>query len=501
MADEKKTSEQTGEEEEKEPWMDRFLKSVSSYIPAIEKPTYKASFNTRLMWTGIALLLYLVLSNITVYGVAKSNYDRFRFFEIVLGSRFGSLMTLGIGPIVTAGILLQLLVGSKILDWDMNEPEVRSKFQTWNKLLAIILSFIEAAAYILAGAIPVTGGSYMTLAVILQLAAGGILVILLDDLVSKWGFGSGISLFIAVGVANQILIRILSPFTVSCLPGNISSCLPSVGNPPTGLLWVFIGYMLGGSPFAALVTMLPVIATVIVFLIVVFIQGIAIDIPLAFSAMRGFGRTWSLKLLYTSNIPVILTAALVANLQLFGQIGIAPSTSGIRCGVLGCFDSNNQPVCTNFPNCGVIFYLSSPNNLLGDIFTGSVVPSEALRSITYFLFYVILSTVFSIFWVNTSGMDSESVANQISGIGMHIPGYRSDEKSMKQVLDKYIPNLAVIGGFLIGVIAALANFTGALGTGTGILLAVMIIYNYYEELSNQDLEGANPIVKRFLGEQ
>ena len=148
----------------------------------------------------------------------------------------------------------------------------------------------------------------------------------------------------------------------------------------------------------------------------------------------------------------------------------------------------------------MIFYLSSPRNLVGDIFTGQVVPAEALRAMTYLTFLSVLATVFAIFWVNTSGMDSESVAKQISNIGMHIPGYRSDKHSMKQVLDKYIPNLAVIGGFIIGLIAALADFTGAIGTGTGILLAVMIIYNYYEELSNQDLEGAHPLVKKFLGE-
>jgi preprotein translocase subunit SecY len=490
MADDE---EQKSEEEEKEEKSQKLLTKIASYIPAVVKPTYKASFNTRLMWTGVALLLYFVLSNITVFGVQRANFERFRFFEIVLGSRFGSLMTLGIGPIVTAGILLQLLVGSKIVNWDMSKPEVRSRFQTWNKLIAIILSFVEAAAYIAVGAVPVTGGLPITVMAILQLAAGGIIVILLDDLVSKWGFGSGISLFIAAGVGSQIIIRIISPLATSCLPGVVSSCIPSIGNPPTGLIWSVIGSILGGSLLTGFIAMLPIIATIMVFMIVVFIQDIAIDIPLAFSAMRGFGRTWSLKLLYTSNIPVILTAALVANLQLFGQIGLGPAgANGLRCGPLGCFDTNGQVVS------GIIYYLTSPNSLLENIVAGQVTPNEAVRALTYLTLLCTLATIFSIFWVSTSGMDSESVAKQISSIGMHIPGYRSDQHSIKQVLDKYIPNLAVLGGFIIGLIAALADFTGAIGTGTGILLTVMIVYNYYEELSNQDLEGANPTLKKFL---
>lgn len=487
--------EQPTKDEENEEEKDKLLKKIARFIPAIEKPTYKQSFNARLMWTGIALILYLVLSYITIFGVEKTSYERFRFYEIVLGSRFGSLMTLGIGPIVTAGILLQLLVGSKIVNWDMTKPDTRSKFQSWSKLLAIILSFVEGAAYVIAGAIPVAGGTPILLTVILQLAAGGIIVILLDDLVSKWGFGSGISLFIAAGVGSQILVRIISPLAVTCVAGDVLSCLPSAGNPPTGLLWVVIGSLLGGSAYDALVSVLPIIATVVVFAIVVFIQGISIDIPLAFSSMRGFGRNWSLKLLYTSNIPVILTAALIANFQLIGQIGVAPvGSTGLKCGPLACFDSTGQIIG------GVLYYLSSPRNLLGDTVTGKLTAQEGVRGITYLIFLSVLAMIFSVFWVSTSGMDSTSVAKQITSIGMHIPGYRSDQQSIKQVLDKYIPALAVCGGFIIGMIAALADFTGAIGTGTGILLTVMIIYNYYEELSRQDLEGAHPLVRKFLGE-
>jgi len=422
-----------------------------------------------------------------------------------LGSRFGSLMTLGIGPIVTAGILLQLLVGSKILNWDMTKSETRNKFQTWDKFLAIILAFVEAAAYVIAGAVPVEGGLSTAIIVIAQLAAGGVIVILLDDLVSKWGFGSGISLFIAAGVGSQILIRVLSPLTLSCVPGNILACLPSITNPPAGLIWQALIAAVAGQFSAGLIYIIPILATVVVFLIVVYVQDMKIDIPLVFSQMRGFGRTWSLKLLYTSNIPVILAAALIANMQLLGRMGAVPTGNGLSCNFFGCMDANGSP------QSGIVYYLSAPgkqqNGLFGEIysyFTGqtpySQLSQELLRGLTYLLFLTGSSTLFAIFWVSTSGMDSGSVAEQIEGIGMNIPGYRSDKKSMELVLNKYIPHLAVIGGFAIGVIAAFADFTGAIGTGTGILLTVMIVYNYYEELSNQPLDEAHPVVKKILGE-
>jgi preprotein translocase subunit SecY len=471
------------------------IEKVTKYIPSVEKPTYKQTFNTRLKWTGIALLLYFVLSAITVYGIDKgASFEQYRFFEIVLGSKFGSLMTLGIGPLVTSGILLQLLVGSKIINWDTTKPEEREKFQMWNKLLAVLLCFIEAAAFVIAGALPVGGGLFVQIAVILQLAGGAIIVILLDEIVSKWGFGSGISLFIAAGIGSQILIRVLSPFSVACVSGNIMSCIPNAVNPPSGLLWTFIIDILANNPYTALLTILPIIATAIVFVIVVYIQDVHIEIPLAFSAMRGFGRSWPLKLLYTSNIPVILTAALVANLQLMATLSAAPAANGMTCGILGCFDSNNSAVS------GIVYYLTAPQNLISNIIQMTVTSSELVRAITYTSFMAICAMMFSIFWVTTSGMDAGSVADQIESIGMQIPGYRRDKRVMESVLNRYIPALAVIGGILVGLLAAFADFTGALGTGTGMLLTVMIVYNYYEELRSQRLEEAHPLVRKLFGE-
>lgn len=469
------------------------ISEVAKYIPAVKEPTYKQPFNTRIKWTAIALFLYFVLSSVTIFGIKVTNADQFRFYEIVLGSKFGSLMTLGIGPIVTGGILLQLLVGSKIINWDTTKEEDQEKFQSWNKLIGVILCFVEAVIFIVSGAVQTAGGLPITVFVVLQLAAGGIITMLLDEIVSKWGFGSGISLFIAAGVANQILIRVFSPFTTACVPGNIASCIPAAGNPPTGLIWNFMISILAGSSYNAFMYILPIIATAAVFALVVYMQDISVDIPLSFASLRGFGRSWSLKLFYTSNIPVILTAALIANLQLFGRIGAVQTPDGV-CNILGCYDAQGSPAS------GIIYYLTAPKNLITDVISGAAQTQELVRAGTYALTTAVLAMVFSIFWVSTSGMDAASVAGQIDGIGMQIPGYRKDVRIMESVLNRYIPALALVGGLCIGLLAAFADFTGAIGTGTGMLLTVMIIYNYYEELRVQKLEEAHPLIRKALGE-
>ncbi len=470
-------------------------KSLAKYLPAIQKPAYKQSFNTRLTWTGIALALYLLLTNIQVIGIEPSRAAQLRFLETVLASRFGSIMTLGIGPIVTAGIILQLLVGSKIVGWDMKDPENRKKFQFWNKFLAIIFSFVEALAYILAGAVPVASNSFtLVIFVTLQLAAGGIIAILLDELVSKWGFGSGVSLFIAAGVASQIVVRIFSPLGANCTAFNWALCIPSEANPPAGLLWNSLSAAIGGQLINALISFIPIIGTGVIFLLVVYAQHIHVEVPLAFSALRGFGRNWNLKLLYTSNIPVILAAALLANVQLMGRVGVVASATGQSCGILGCFDTNGNAVS------GVVYFLSAnPQGVILPLIQGLFVPLDALRALSYVFFLTLLATIFSMFWVNTAGMDAKSIAEQLEGIGMQIPGYRRDPRIIESVLNRYIPALAVLGGITIGLLASFADLLGAVGTGTGILLTVMIIYNYYEELTNQNLEEAHPVVRKLLG--
>ncbi|MCS7106177.1 MAG: preprotein translocase subunit SecY, partial [Candidatus Aenigmarchaeota archaeon] len=297
------------------------IEKITRFLPSVQKPTYKQSFNRRLIWTLIALILYLTLSHIGVYGIASTpQFEALVQIQTLLGARFGSLLTLGIGPIVTSGIILQLLVGSKIINWDMTKQEGREKFQAWSRFLAFLFCFLEAIAFVIAGNIPIIGGVAIYIFVILQLAAGGIIVILLDELVSKWGFGSGVSLFIAAGVATQIIINIFSPCGPSSMLWLCRFTTPT--GEFVGRLWGFLSNILVGNNWLALSYLIPIISTVIVFILVVYIQGIHIPIPLSFAALRGFGRTWSLKLLYTSNIPVILVAALLANIQIFSRIGL-----------------------------------------------------------------------------------------------------------------------------------------------------------------------------------
>lgn len=476
------------------------ITKLSRFLPAIEKPTYKQSLNRKLMWTGACLVLYFMLSSHLfgqIYGVNPEVTKRFQTLEMLLGSTFGTLMTLGIGPIVTGSILLQLLVGAKIINWDLKEKEDKEKFHVTQKILSILFTIIEAFVFVVSGAIqPVSYTAFNLTIIIVQLAIGGLIVLMMDEIISKYGIGSGISLFIAAGVINQVFISVFSP----CVIGTTGCTFPTSGTEPVGRLWAFFTNIASGYTYPAIAALIPIISTLVVVLIVVYAQSITVDIPLAFSAVRGFGRRWSLNLFYTSNMPVILAAALIANIELFGGM-IAkplPSDPTTSCGLLGCFTTSVQG--GNQPISGIVYYLSTPRgNLIIDFMNGVINGQYLLKIFTYTIFLVAACIIFSIFWVSTSGMDAESVAEQITSIGMQIPGYRKNPKIIKSVLDRYITPLAFLGGASIGLLAAFADIIGAFGSGTGILLTVTILYGMQQQLKTEEIETAHPLVKKIIG--
>lgn len=505
---------------------------IAKYIPTVKDPIQKLTFREKALWTSLMLLLFFILGSINAWGINAAAVSQFQFLEIVFGSRFGSLLTLGIGPIVTASIILQLFVGSKIINWDTNTEEGKRKFSAAEKILMIAFCIIEAIAYVVAGAVPpaqsaVFSPTLMMIFVTVQLAIGGVIVVFMDEVCSKWGFGSGVSLFIAAGVAKTIIVRTFNPLTSAGM-------FPQAGEPPAGILPLFITSLIEGTP--SLITLLPLIATLIVFILVVYIQDVRVELPMAFSLPFGkFGsRRWPLKFLYTSNIPVILTAAVIANLQVVGRLLYQ---KGIT--FLGVY--NSQGTATS----GVMFYLSNPSGsnlgiaivtifasifalafvlinvrvwrkhtvkfsilgaviglVVGYFLTASSNPittDSVLHSLIYISVFVLGSTIFSLFWVNTAGMDSKTIAEQFKAQSMIIPGFRHDPRIIEKVLDKYIPALTIMGGALVGFIASFADLTSAIGTGTGILLTVMIIYQFYEQITSQHGEDIPERIRKFLG--
>src|SRR3989344_190235 len=440
--------------------MPSILQTISDILPEVKKPLEKKlSFKEKLKWTLIILIAFFILSAIPLFGLGDNALSQFQQLSVILGASFGSILSLGIGPIVTASIVLQLLVGSGILKFDLTTHEGKAKFQGLQKIMSIFFVIFEATIYVVMGGLaPKVGISPIIL--IFQLFLGGLMVIYMDEVINKWGFGSGISLFIVAGVASQIIIRVFSPLSLSGVWAFGS------GQPPVGALLVLITSLINQDPRGALLAFAAIAATVIIFIVAVYAQAMKVEIPLSFGgirSIRGHGIRWPLRFIYTSNIPVILIAALLANVQLWARL---LEKSGHP--LLGTFSGNT-------PSTGVVAWLFPPD-LVGGLIRGSFMPIDLAHALVYSLFLILGSVVFSIFWVQTSGMDAKSQARQMMASGLQIPGFRRDERVLERLLNRYIKPLTVMGAIAIGFLAASADLIGALTNGTSILLSVMIIY-------------------------
>ena len=459
-----------------------FDKIIES-LPEVAHPSQKKlPFKDKLKWTLIVLLLFFILGMIPLFGLGNNALQQFEFLSIILGASFGSIISLGIGPIVTASIVLQLLNGSGLWKFNLTTHEGKKKFQGYQKLFSIFFVILEGVVYVFMGGLSPSAAYagtplYFQLEILLvfQLFLGGIMIMLMDDIITKWGFGSGISLFIAAGVAQQIFIRAFSFLPNPSNPGTVTGAIPNL----------FIS-LANGDPTTAMLMISTIVATVVVFLVAVYFQSMKVEIPLSFGRVRGQGIRWPLNFLYTSNIPVILVAALMANVQLFATL-----LQKWGHPILGTFSGSS-------PTSGFVLWISG-QDIVGKIVKGSLVSADIWHALVYILFMVVGSVIFSIFWVQSAGMDARSQAKQMMASGLQIPGFRRDERVLERILNRYIWPLTIMGAIAVGLIAALADLTGALSRGTGILLTVMIIYQLYENIAREHMMDMNPMMRKFMG--
>jgi len=443
------------------------LLPIFSYLPQVKSPSYRVPFKEKLKWTGVILILYFVLTQIPLFGLSPTAVDQFSQLRAVMAGSFGSIITLGIGPIVSASIILQLLVGGKILNLDLSQHDDKAFFQGTQKLLAVIFTLFEGGVLVLTGSLSASSPSLVWL-MILQITIGGILIIFLDEVVSKWGFGSGVGLFIAAGVSSQIVTGSLNPLSSPTSPGVPSGAIPQ-----------FLYLLTTSQPDFSL--LIPIIAVVAVFLVVVYAESMRVEIPLSFGGVKGARGKYPLKFIYASNMPVILTSALLLNVQLFAAL-----FQKLGFPILGTI-SNGKAIS------GVAYYLTTPYGL-------SSLLTNPLQVAIYGVVFIASCVLFAWLWVELSNIGPKAVAKQLHGMGMQIPGFRSSRSQFERLLKKYIPAITVLGGAFVGLLAFGADLTGALGGGTGVLLTVGIVYKLYEEIAQEQLMDMHPMLRKFLGD-
>ena len=463
----------------------KIVAKAEPYIPQIPKPKKKLTLQRRLLWTGLALLIYMIMGQTPLFGATTPEFDFLAFARVIFASQQGTLIELGIGPIVTAGLLMQLLKGSEILKFDFKKPEERGIFQTCTKMVTYVVIVAESAVYGIAVYGPGIAEPGVLYVLIGQLMAASIIVMFLDEMIQKgWGLGSGISVFIMAGVTQQILWSLFSPLPAG--DGGTIGIIPYIGQS------IFSGD-LANVFFRSnqLPSIFGLLLTVGVLLILIFTQGMKIEIPIVSTKYRGFAAVFPIKLMYVSNIPVILASALTANAVFMGQMlwaNFNPRNNNAFLNILGQFD----PTSPSTPIGGLMYYMTPPRGL-------DVAALDPMRAVGYILFMIAIVVVFGKLWVELGGLSAKSAAKNLLDADVQIPGFRRSNQPIEALLNKYIPSVTLIGSMILGALAGISDVLGVFGTGIGMLLMVDILINYYNQLVRERVEIVMPRLGALLG--
>ncbi|KAK1810813.1 translocon subunit [Friedmanniomyces endolithicus] len=470
----------------------RFLDLVKPFtpiIPEVQVPETKVPFQQRIIWTSVTLVIFLVMSQMPLYGIVSSDTsDPLYWLRMMMASNRGTLMELGITPIISSGMVFQLLVGTHLIDVNLDLKSDRELYQTAQKLLAIIISFGHSCVYVLTGLYgpPADLGAGICVLLVVQLLTAAIIVILLDELLQKgYGLGSGISLFIATNICESIMWRAFSPTTVNAgrgpeFEGAMIALVHLLVTWPNKTLALKEAFFRQNLPNVS-----NLLSTILVFSAVIYLQGFRVEIPVKSSRQRGMRGSYPVRLFYTSNMPIMLQTALSTNVFLFSQMLYNRLPENLLVRMIGVWEAR-EGTSQVMPSSGLVYYMSPALNIADAIL-------DPLHTAIFSAYMLTACAAFSKTWIEVSGSSPRDVAKQLKDQGLVMAGHR--DESMYRELKRVIPTAAAFGGACIGALSLTSDLMGALGSGTGILMAVTIIYGYFEIAAKEgDMTGLKGMV-------
>ena len=465
------------------------IEKILNYIPVVEKPKQSLSFNEKFKWLIILIMTYAFLSHIQMIGISPiySHNPLIYYFQLLLGARIGSIFTLGIAPLISAGIVLQILVNGKILNIDLKDSEGRKKYEGYEKLLTLVFAILETLVLVFSGNLPIKPGFHLI--VFIQIISGIIILLILDSLAKKYTFQSIVNIAIFTGISSQLFILLFNPFVISS-NGKLVFWFKE-NKEPVGYIFKIFYSLLKKDFNEFIVSFLPILSTIFIIFIVIYIFECEVKVgTLEFKIYKGLKQPFNFKLLYISILPLIFAFSFTALFDFLISGTFNEVIGNLKCGIFGCVDNSGNPVS------GIIYFISPPS----PIYTSY---REIIRAITYFLFLLALAIPFGYMWIYAGGMDASSIAENIVKSGMSISGLRDNPQIIESYLNNFIPHLTFISVVLIVFIATLADLFGALGgrgAGTSLVLLVSTAYSLYLTFKREKSERIPKVLEPILNE-
>ena len=417
--------------------MDTFIQKLKIIIA-------DKTIRDRVFFVLVAIVIFRGLAAIPIPGVDRgvleqffSNNEFLGLLNIFSGGGLSnlSIVMLGVGPFITASIIMQLMtvMSPKLKEMYSEEGETgRARFTQYSRQLTLPLSILQAFGFLsLLKSQGVIAGlsTFEFLVNIIIVVAGSMLLMWLGELVTEYGIGNGVSIIIFAGIVARI-------------PSQVSQLLYSFD---TSYIPLYAGFIAA--------------AVLITYGVVVMTQAER-QVPITYAKrVRGsetYGGTTTylpLRLNQAGVIPIIFALSIV----LFPQMVLNILASF---GIAGTADLANT-VNAFFQN-------------------------RQLYAVIYF----VLVFLFTFFYTAVT-FDPDAMSKNLQRNGAFIPGIRPGSHTA-EYLGKLITRLTLAGALFLGVIAvlpvAMQAFTGiqtlAIG-GTALLIAVSVVIDFVRRVDSQ----------------
>ncbi|KAI9254043.1 SecY subunit of pre protein translocase [Sporodiniella umbellata] len=459
------------------------FKPFMAALPEIESPDRRIPFNERVVYTMAILIAYLVMSQLPLYGIQDSTLsDPLASLRVVLGASRGTLAELGVLPILTSGMVLQLLAGANFIRVDYSLKEDRALFTGAQKLFALLMATVQASVLVFVGlygnpnAIGMAGCGLL----VVQIVLSSSVILLLDELLQKgYGLGSGINLFIASSVCQNVFWKLAS----------FSSVLSYRGSEYEGAI-ASLFYLLSSRSNKAralrdafyrpdLPNMMGVLASVAMFALTTYLLSFRVELIIKSNSMRSQRSSYPVRLFYTSSMPVLLQSALFANVFLASYLLFTYFGDHALVRVFGVWGTLGDSESLRLVS-GLAYYLLAPQGLWDALL-------HPLHTFIYSALTLFTCAYLSKLWIDVSGASSRDVARTLKDQRVSIAGYR--ENTMYKELNRVILPAATTGGAVLALVSLTSDILGAIGTGPGILISVLVIFQYFEMFAREQMES------------
>lgn len=460
-----------------------FVKPFSSLIPEVELPYEKVVFDEKIVYTIGVSALYLLLS-LPITGVSPNKIaDPFSWLRLPFASEAGTLLELGVLPLVTSAFLWQIFAGLKIIKVNFSNIIDRQRFQTLQKITAIFIAVVYASLLAFAGyfqridaftneASTATSTIWTNLLIVSQLGlATGIITLLVELLEKGYGFGPGILAFITVNSATKFsgsLFGFLSNPTTHESNGVVIQLFRNFFNKPITNSIYDIFTRSTETNFTQIYLVIPSL------FLVMFLQNFRMDVSIKSSKVRSMVSNYPIRFLYCGTLPILFSYSILYNLNIitFTLTKIFGGSPYLASWELDALTNKTYHLTS-----GLLYFLSPSTS-------GHCIYLNIVRFITFSLFVVITSSIFGSYWFTMSGSSGKDLAKQFKGQDIVVVGHR--DATVAKELNKMISSASFVGSTVLGLIVGLTEATGLpKGLVVGVIAGVLSALSLLEQIMSE----------------